>query len=162
MVLAKVLAAIGVLAIGSRARGGEKLFGFSRLFISRCDVDICGENGSGRAGRLWYTRAPRNMRGRRWHATGRAVWRAMPCIVSEAAIRREVVEAWLRPTIVSALLGAAMPDLVGCQMSAARVRQAVACPGRGLRSAAALFGNQVTTSRSWRAARSNSQLRGAF
>jgi hypothetical protein len=96
----KSLADLDFRVIAKETRPGEKLFGFLRFFISRCASNLCGQNGSGRAGRLWYTRSPAKTLG---EALVRAADRApvrgtMPCIVYGAANRRRVVEARLRPT----------------------------------------------------------------
>jgi hypothetical protein len=84
------------------ARRGEKLFGFSRFFISRCATSLCGKNGSGGEGRLWYTRSPANHSALRNSCGGS--W-TMPCIVFGPQIgadlskhgfdlRRALASAW--------------------------------------------------------------------
>jgi hypothetical protein len=88
----KSLADLDFRVIAKETRPGEKLFGFLRFFISRCASNLCGQNGSGRAGRLWYTRSPAKTLG---EALVRAADRApvrgtMPCIVFRLQIDAEV------------------------------------------------------------------------
>jgi hypothetical protein len=61
---------------------GEKLFGFLQFCISLCAITLCGQNGSGRAGRLWYTRSPAKHSAVKVRGCERRARRGtMPCIV---------------------------------------------------------------------------------
>jgi hypothetical protein len=76
---------VGGRGVSSRARSaryGGKLFGFLQFFISLCAITLCGQNGSGRAGRLWYTRSPAKHSAVKLRGCERRARRGtMPCIV---------------------------------------------------------------------------------
>jgi hypothetical protein len=96
--MSQLVGGSGFLAMGREAPGGGKMLGFLRFFISRCAVDLCGQNGSGWAGRSWYTQSPRST----WCGEGAQRERLTlgRCSASSrgCALRRGFVEARLRPT----------------------------------------------------------------
>jgi hypothetical protein len=131
--VAQSIAGLGLSATVGIACCGEKLFVFLRFCISRCEHVVCGKNGSGGAGRLWYTRSPAKHsvrrscgclevgRGRACHA-----WLlGDQCCATNANVGRpmlgdrstRIVEARLRPTASnhdSRVLARPWPALVDC------------------------------------------------